>query len=183
MDFFAWAARSFRILFLPLREWGHIKTENKHWRQLFSFYALPYLAILAIIEAVSTAAKNSLGAGIAKAAISTLSSVIFIFAASWIIFLLRRNFKAKLSYSQAFAAVTYACTAEWIIRFVSHIIELPKFAALLHLYMYLLLYWGISSMAQVPEAHTFQFRFVALLLALLLNVLVQSAAYRLAMGL
>lgn len=167
--------RSLKILFKPRAIWKDIKNENNDINKLVSSFVIPAVGVVAGVAFIAGIATKDFTTGLALFISIFAADLISVVVASYVLLELPKSFGGQTDLGTASAIVIYASVPSWILTAVSTMHTDLSELHWLGLYTYIIFYFGLSAMIEIPEEKRTGFNIIASLLLLLVNSLVGVA--------
>lgn len=167
--------RSLKVIITPRAVWRDIKNENNDINDLISSFVIPVVGIVASIAFIAGIASKDFTTGLAMGISIFAADLISVIIASYVLLELPKNFDGHTDLGTASAIVIYASVPAWILTAVSTMH--PNLSELhwIGFYSYIIFYFGLSALIEIPEEKRTGFNIIASLLLLLVNSLVGVA--------
>lgn len=170
--------RAFNILISPKAEWFIIQNERNEINALITGFVVPAVSLIALIAFTLRMAEAGFVSGIAHFTSIFITNIVSVVIASYILLELPRNFGGVTTLGTASAIVVYSSVPSWIATLLIAIHPSLHQLHWLGLYTYLIFYFGLNALIQIPEDKRVGFNVIAALILLLVNSLVGVAGKR-----
>jgi len=165
------------ILLQPKAEWGKIDSEPGDAGFLFTNYVMIVAAIAPICTFIGTSIiglggqRIGIGAGLFRAVIVYVLTLIGVFIVGYIIDFLAGTFGACKNLESAMKVSAYAPTAAWVAG-VFNILPALSFLAILGLYSLYLLYAGIGALMRPAANNALIYTIAVIICAIIVWVII-----------
>ncbi len=174
--------RAMNILMKPTGEWTAIKNETWSTQDLFVKYALLLGAIPAVagfigysligVSMLGVTIRYPIGSAIVWTVLQYALSMGVVFGIAAIMDALAPTFGAKKDFNTSLKIVVFSWTASWVGGIFMIIPSLSPLAMLAGIYSLVLLYFGMSSIRDIPKEKMVGYFITVLVLAIVLAVVV-----------
>ncbi len=167
--------RSLNIIIKPRAIWKDVGNESNDINDLISDFAIPVIVIVAGIGFITGIASKDFTTGIAQFISIFATDLLSVIIASYVLLELPKSFGGQTNLGTASSIVIYASVPSWILSALS---TMHPFLSEIHwigLYTYIIYYFGLSALIEIPEEKRVNFNIIAALLLLLVNSLVGVA--------
>ncbi len=171
-------SRLLNIIIKPIAEWQVIKREKNEINNLISTFVLPIVGIVAAVALIFGTVNVDLLNGFGMFVSIFITNLLSVVIASYILLELPKSFGGETNLGTASAIVIYASVPSWIVTVVVSVNPVLVHLHWLSLYSYIIFYFGLSALIEIPADKRVGFNIIAALILLLVNSLIGEAGKR-----